>query len=130
MQIESEWLKVALNALSVIAIGVVGYLNNRVSRLEEWVKTGFQKSHDGAATASRDIETRLREVETGARRHSEEGDDKLWDAITRHEQETREFRERILREGATKADVAALKVDLKEHIDNALAGAVARIKNG
>lgn len=130
MNVESEWLKLALNLLGVVSIGVAGYLNNRVSRLEEWVKQSVQTAHGREAAATDAFTRRLRETEENARSHATAGDDRLWVAFTRHAEETRDFRERIIREGATKADVATLKVDLKEHINTALAGAVASIKNG
>lgn len=127
--VESEWLKLALNLLGIVSIAVVGYVNHRVTRLEDGMKTAIQELGKSLESAVGKVTTRVTEVDAAARAHALDGDKSLWDAFTTHARETHEFRERVLSEGATKADLNGVKQDLKEHISTAVGAAVATLKS-
>jgi uncharacterized membrane protein YhiD involved in acid resistance len=125
----NDILKWGLSFLGLIALAVVAHMNSRFSRLEDWVKKSMDNMQETNRASANGHADRLRTAEESAKAHAAKGDHELWEALTRHAKETQEFREAIIRDGVTKADLANFKADLKDHITVSISAAVATIKN-
>lgn len=112
-----------LNVVGAFALAAVGYVHVRLNKVEadaDAVAASLRATVEASAkSVKEDLSRQLADVKGNHEREERV----LWEALEADRRRSQDFRETVLREMATRPDIAAMKADLKDHITHVVAGA-------
>ena len=110
-----------LNFIGAVALAAVGYVHVRLNKVESEADSATDALRETIekSTASLKSDMVMQISTLAAARQQEERT--LWDAIEAERRRSQDFREKMLGEMATKNDLSATRLDLKEHMTHVAA---------